>query len=79
MDCEVYSLIFVESAVSDVKMTEPIKQAVAWIAENQRDKPGRPLPTVLDEAAMRFDLGPQEWQFLCRFFANPECPESEAS
>jgi hypothetical protein len=63
--------------MNNVKMTEPIKRAVAWIAEERLDKPTKSLTTLLDEAAMRFNLGPQDWQFLRRFFAND--PSSEHS
>ena len=54
--------------MSDIKMTEPIKRAVAWIDETRRDHPERPLASLLAEAGMRFNLGPGDGRFLERFF-----------
>lgn len=58
-------------------MTEPVKRAVIWISEEKRDAPEKSLTTLLDEAAMRFNLGPQDWSFLRRFFEQTTSPEQE--
>lgn len=54
--------------MNDIRMTEPISQAVAWIDETRRDHPGRSLASLLAEAGMRFNLGPGDGLFLERFF-----------
>ncbi|WP_084185135.1 hypothetical protein [Desulfonatronum thiodismutans] len=69
--------------MNDIKMTEPIQRAVAWIDETRRDHPGRSLASLLAEAGMRFNLGPGDGRFLERFF-QAEAPsvgrgESESS
>lgn len=61
--------------MSDAMMTEPIKQAVAWIGEARQEMPDKPLAELLDDAAMRFNLGPRDWQFLRRLFDNPASSE----
>ncbi len=65
--------------MNDIKMTEPIKHAVAWIADERRDHPTKNLTSILDEAAMRFNLGPQDWQFLHRFFKNDGSSETRST
>lgn len=69
--------------MNDIKMTEPIRGAVAWIDEARRDHPERSLASLLAEAGMRFNLGPSDGRFLERFFQT-EAPsggrgESESS
>lgn len=56
------------NATQDIIMTEPVKRAVVWISEELRESPGKSLTVLLDEAAMRYNLGPQDWGFLRRFF-----------
>lgn len=58
--------------MKDMLMTEPVKRAVVWISEERRDAPDRSLTSLLDEAAMRFNLGPQDWGFLRRLFEKNE-------
>ncbi|SDB23188.1 hypothetical protein SAMN05660653_01137 [Desulfonatronum thiosulfatophilum] len=62
--------------MSDVKMTEPIKQAVSWI-DTERRESAKSMTMLLDEAATRFNLGPQDWQFLRRLFVDSDSVESE--
>jgi hypothetical protein len=47
----------------------PIKQAVNWIDDQLRDKPGADRMALLDEAARRFDLSPLDAEFLLRHLA----------
>jgi hypothetical protein len=56
--------------MNNILMTEPVKRAVIWISEELRDAPDKSLTALLDEAARRFNLGPQDWDFLRRFFAD---------
>lgn len=64
--------------MKDMLMTEPVKRAVVWITEELRDAPEKSLTVLLDEAAMRFNLGPQDWGFLRRFFEQKESSEQKA-
>jgi prolyl-tRNA synthetase len=47
--------------------SELTRKAVAWIAEQQAA--GKALPAALEEAGLRFNLGPKEQEFLQGFFA----------
>jgi hypothetical protein len=47
----------------------PIKQAVNWIDDQLRDRPGADRMTLVDEAARRFDLSPLDAEFLLRHLA----------
>lgn len=58
--------------MKNMLMTEPVKRAVVWISEERRDAPDKSLTALLDEAAMRFNLGPKDWEFLHRFFEKNE-------
>ena len=62
--------------MNEIKMTEPIKRAVAWIDEARREQPAKPMASLLAEAAMRFNLGPQDGQFLERFFMDNKSSEN---
>lgn len=62
--------------MNEIKMTEPIKRAVGWIDEMRRDQPARPMASLLAEAAMRFNLGPQDGLFLERFFMDNKSSEN---
>lgn len=48
--------------------SEMCKKAVAWISDQLRET-GKPLAGLVEEAAMRFNLGPKDCEFLQRFFA----------
>ena len=59
-----------------VPHSELTKKAVAWICERQ--ELGGKLPALIAEAAVRFNLGPLDEEFLTRFFAekakqDPNC------
>ena len=43
---------------------ERIRQAVRWISETVKEHPERPRREVILEAETRFDLTPQECEFL---------------
>ena len=47
----------------------PIKQAIAWIDEQLRERPGVDRGRLLDEAGRRFDLSPLDADFLLRHLA----------
>lgn len=58
--------------MKDMILTDPVKRAVVWVSEEQRETPEKKLTQLLDEAATRFNLGPQDWNFLHRFFEQNE-------
>ena len=55
----------------------PIKQAVAWIDDQLREKPGADRAKLVDEASRRFDLTPLDEDFLFRHLA--ERPKGPAA
>lgn len=55
----------------------PIKQAIAWIDETLRAKPGADRVKLVDEAGRRFDLTPLDAEFLLRHLA--ERPRTEGA
>jgi len=46
-----------------------IKQAVRWLDDQLRERPGADRVRLLDEAARRFDLSPADADFLFRHLA----------
>ena len=52
----------------------PIKQAVKWLDEQLRERPGAGRAALVDEAARRFDLSPLEAEFLWRHLAQRDKP-----
>jgi hypothetical protein len=46
--------------------SELAKKAIEWISQGLKE--GKPLSKLLDEGAMRFNLGPNDQEFLARFF-----------
>lgn len=47
--------------------SELAKKALVWICEAKEDS-DKPLDALIEEAAMRFNLGPADVEFLLRFF-----------
>ncbi len=48
--------------------SEMCRKAVAWVDEELRNQPGAKLSKLIEEAALRFNLGPSDCEFLDRFF-----------
>jgi hypothetical protein len=46
---------------------ELARRAIAWISEQQQEC-DKKLSLLIDDAAMRFNLGPKDVEFLIRFF-----------
>jgi len=44
-----------------------IRKAVQWISK-LREEGNTPLPNLIDQACVRFNLSPKDAEFLCRFF-----------
>lgn len=51
-----------------IPASELHRKAIDWISCGLRD--GKSLRKLIDEAAMRFNLGPLDAQFLERFYKN---------
>ncbi|MGE4553209.1 MAG: hypothetical protein AB7D57_08860 [Desulfovibrionaceae bacterium] len=51
--------------------SELCRKAVAWIDAARRDHPERPLARIVEEAAMRFNLGPKDVEFVNRLLKDP--------
>lgn len=47
--------------------SDPIKKAVAWVAEERQAKPDKNPQKIADEAVLKFDLSPTEAEFLSKF------------
>ncbi|MBI5496018.1 MAG: hypothetical protein HY904_13415 [Deltaproteobacteria bacterium] len=56
---------------------EAIRQAVRWIGQARRDRPGVPLVELVDEASRQFDLGPLDQEFLWRALRNPLADDAD--
>jgi hypothetical protein len=52
--------------------SELTRKAVAWICEMQENSQEKSLSALLDEAAMRFNLGPKDVELLQRFFQDKQ-------
>ncbi|MGN0008090.1 MAG: hypothetical protein ACI33N_00290 [Desulfovibrionaceae bacterium] len=52
--------------------SELVRKAAEWIAEARALHPGTPLPALLDEAGMRFNLTPLDAQSLERIFRSEQ-------
>ncbi len=44
-----------------------LRKAVQWISK-MREEGNAPLPTLVDQACLRFNLSPKDAEFLGRFF-----------
>ena len=57
---------------------ELLRRAAVWICEERESRPERPLSFFMDEAGMRFNLGPAEQRMLAELFAKtpPFCGDS---
>jgi hypothetical protein len=47
---------------------EEIRRAIRWISELRESQPDRKLSKLVEEAALKFDLSPQQTDFLYNFF-----------
>jgi hypothetical protein len=47
---------------------EEIRRAIRWISEVRESQPDRKLSKLVEEAALKFDLSPQQTDFLYNFF-----------
>ena len=50
---------------------ELLRRAVKWI-DGQRELTGEPVPALINKAAMNFNMGPKDAEFLIGFFKERE-------
>jgi hypothetical protein len=53
---------------------ETLRQALDWITEERRLHPTRPKLLVVEEAAMRFNLGPAQEEWLLHMVSETSGP-----
>lgn len=49
---------------------EAIRKAVKWVASHLEENPDQNLRSLLDKAALNFNLSPKEVEFLVRFYCD---------
>ncbi len=50
---------------------ELVRRAAAWVTAERAARPGLPLSRLLDDACMRFNLGPKDFLALEQLFSAP--------
>lgn len=53
---------------------ELLRRAAAWICAERAARPERPLNSCLDEAGMRYNLGPRDQRMLAELFKDGKTP-----
>jgi len=62
-----------------IPQSELVRRAIDWISDKCGTAPGKEmLPQLREEAAMRFNLGPLEVEFLERFYASEVAGEKSS-
>jgi len=51
---------------------EKVRQAVKWISSERLEDEKKPIPMLIQDAAMRFNLSPKEEEFLISFYKEEE-------
>lgn len=59
--------------------TELLRRAVSYIDEELREHPEMPLPTLIDQAGMRFNLSPLDSEALFRLFSSGQPGDKDSS
>ena len=49
---------------------EKIRKAVRWVSDQRKFKPEKNLNEIIEKACIKFNLSPQEAEFLKRFVPN---------
>ena len=52
--------------------SEGLKKAIAWISEQRKDSPEKDVALIAQEANIRFDLNPEDSEFVLRFVKDPD-------
>jgi len=48
------------------------RKAIAWISEMLNEHPGKATHVLIEEAGVRFNLGPKDEEFLQRFYKDKQ-------
>jgi len=56
-----------------------VRKAVQWVSKMIEDGEKSPLPTLIEQACVRFNLSPVDSDFLDRFFRQRQAGESKKS
>ena len=51
---------------------EELRKAVKWIAEMLKHESGKPVMKLIEEAALKYDLAPNDQEFLIRCYMKKE-------
>ncbi|SLM29320.1 conserved hypothetical protein [Desulfamplus magnetovallimortis] len=51
---------------------ENLRKAIAWISEQRKENADQSSVVLAENAAVRFDLAPDDSEFLLRFVSNME-------
>lgn len=54
--------------MSIIPKNEAIRKAVKWISEQRQSHPDMPLAQLINQVTLRFDLNPNDSQFLINFY-----------
>ena len=52
--------------------SESLKKAIAWISEKRKENPKKDVAQIAQEANIRFDLNPDDSEFVLRFVKDPD-------
>jgi hypothetical protein len=53
-----------------IPVGDHLKKAIQWIDNEKKDCPGKRILKMIDEAGMRFNLTPNDTDFLVRMYVN---------
>ncbi len=56
-----------------------VRKAVQWVSKMIEDGTKNPLPALIEQACVRFNLSPVDSDFLNRFFRERQAGESKKS
>lgn len=48
---------------------EDLRKATRWISDERLNRPDQKLSSLIEQACVKFDLSPQDAEFIMRFFA----------
>jgi hypothetical protein len=54
--------------MSIIPQGEDLRKAVKWISEERERSPNKKISILINEACLRFDLQPNDAEFLNRFY-----------
>ena len=60
---------------------EKLRKAVQFVSDERQASPDKPLATIVGEATLRFDLSPQQGDYLVSFVRGqePRADDSDAA